>query len=88
MDEILDFTPGTDKIDLGRIDANTLAAGDQGFAWIGSNAFSGTAGELRAYEQGGSWYVEGDVNGDGAADLVIQLTLQGATPLGAADFLP
>ena len=41
MDQILDFTPGTDKIDLDRIDANTAVAGDQAFTWIGSNAFSG-----------------------------------------------
>jgi len=88
MDQITDFTPGTDKIDLSRIDASSLAAGDQAFAWIGSNAFSGTAGELRAYQQSGTWFVEGDVNGDSVADLVIALTLQGPTPLGAGDFLP
>ncbi|HYI41323.1 MAG TPA: M10 family metallopeptidase C-terminal domain-containing protein [Allosphingosinicella sp.] len=87
MDQILDFTPGTDKIELDRIDANTLVGGDQGFSWIGSNAFSGSAGQLRAYQQGGTWFVEGDVNGDGVADLVIALTLQGPTPLGAGDFL-
>jgi Ca2+-binding RTX toxin-like protein len=86
-DQITDFTPGTDKIDLSRIDADTLAAGDQGFSWIGSNAFSGSAGELRAYEQSGTWFVEGDVNGDSVADVVIALTLQGPTPLGAGDFL-
>ncbi|HEU0099687.1 MAG TPA: M10 family metallopeptidase C-terminal domain-containing protein [Allosphingosinicella sp.] len=87
MDQILDFTPGTDRIDLGRIDADSLTAGDQAFAWIGSEAFSGSAGQLRAYEQDGTWFVEGDVNGDGVADLVIALTLQGQAPLGAADFL-
>ncbi|HEY0130574.1 MAG TPA: M10 family metallopeptidase C-terminal domain-containing protein, partial [Allosphingosinicella sp.] len=87
MDRILDFTPGTDKIELDRIDANALVAGNQAFSWIGSSAFTGSAGQLRAYEQGGSWFVEGDVNGDGSADLVIALTLQGATPLGAGDFL-
>ncbi|HYJ84315.1 MAG TPA: M10 family metallopeptidase C-terminal domain-containing protein, partial [Allosphingosinicella sp.] len=87
MDQILDFTPGTDKIDLSRVDANSLAAGDQGFAWIGASAFSGSAGQLRAYQSGGSWIVEGDTNGDGAADLVIALTLQGPTPLAAGDFL-
>ena len=87
IDRILDFTPGTDKIELDRIDARTNVAGDQAFTWIGSNAFSGSAGQLRAYEQSGTWFVEGDVNGDGAADLVIALTLQGPTPLGAGDFL-
>jgi hypothetical protein len=86
MDRILDFTPGTDKIDLSRIDANAGAAGDQAFSWIGSNAFGGVAGQLRAYEQGGTWYVEGDTNGDSVADLVVALTLQGASPLGAGDF--
>jgi len=86
-DHILDFTPGTDKIDLNRVDARTTVAGDQAFTWIGSNAFTGSAGQLRAYEQGGTWYVEGDVNGDAVADLVIALILQGPTPLGAGDFL-
>ncbi|HEY0130548.1 MAG TPA: calcium-binding protein [Allosphingosinicella sp.] len=87
MDHILDFTPGTDKIELDRVDANALVAGNQAFSWIGSSAFTGSAGQLRAYEQGGTWFVEGDVNGDGGADLVIALTLQGPTPLGAGDFL-
>ncbi|HEU0099172.1 MAG TPA: M10 family metallopeptidase C-terminal domain-containing protein [Allosphingosinicella sp.] len=87
LDRITDFTPGTDKIDLSRIDANSAVAGDQAFSWIGSNAFSGSAGQLRAYEQDGSWFVEGDVNGDGVADLVIALTLKGPTPLGPGDFV-
>jgi Ca2+-binding RTX toxin-like protein len=88
MDHILDFTPGTDRIELSRIDANTLVGGDQAFSWIGSSVFSGVAGQLRAFESGGSWFVEGDTNGDGVADLVIQLTLQGPTPLGVGDFIP
>jgi Ca2+-binding RTX toxin-like protein len=87
MDHILDFTPGTDRIELDRIDADTLLAGNQAFSWIGSAAFNGTAGQLRAYETNGSWFVEGDTNGDGVADLVIALSLQGPTPLGAGDFL-
>jgi Ca2+-binding RTX toxin-like protein len=87
MDQILDFTAGTDRIELDRIDANAGAAGDQAFSWIGSGAFTGTAGQLRAYEQNGTWLVEGDTNGDSVADLVIALTLQGQTPLGAGDFI-
>ncbi|MGZ9063572.1 MAG: M10 family metallopeptidase C-terminal domain-containing protein, partial [Allosphingosinicella sp.] len=82
MDQILDFTPGTDKLDLSRIDARANLAGDQAFSWIGSNAFTGSAGQLRAVQQGGSWILEGDTNGDSVADLVVQLTLQGPTPLG------
>ncbi len=87
MDHILDFTAGTDRIELDRIDANAGAAGDQAFSWIGSGPFTGTAGQLRAYEQNGTWFVEGDTNGDSVADLVIALTLQGQTPLGTGDFL-
>jgi serralysin len=87
LDHILDFTPGTDKIDLSRIDANTLVDGDQAFTVIGGAAFSHTAGELRGFQSGGDWFIEGDTNGDGVADFVVQLTLQGPTPLGAGDFL-
>jgi Ca2+-binding RTX toxin-like protein len=86
-DHILDFASGTDRIDLTRIDANAGLAGDQAFSWIGSNAFSGAAGELRAYQSGSDWFVEGDTNGDGAADLVIQVSVTGG-PLVQADFLP
>jgi Ca2+-binding RTX toxin-like protein len=87
MDQILEFMPGTDKIDLSRIDANTGMDGNQAFSWIGSNAFGGFAGQLRAYEQSGTWFVEGDTDGNGSADFVLALTLQGPTPLGAGDFL-
>ncbi|HEU0099488.1 MAG TPA: calcium-binding protein [Allosphingosinicella sp.] len=88
LDRITDFTPGTDKIDLGRIDANTLVAGDQAFTWIGSNAFSGTAGELRIENLNGSgWLLLGDTDGNGFGDLRIILDLQGPTPLSGADFI-
>ncbi|HEX2763966.1 MAG TPA: Calx-beta domain-containing protein [Allosphingosinicella sp.] len=88
-DRILGFTSGTDKIDLAGIDADTLSDGDQAFHWVGANAFSGfgaaSAGELRAYENNGTWFVEGDTNGDGVADLLI--TLESPTPLAQGDFL-
>ncbi|MET1109884.1 MAG: M10 family metallopeptidase C-terminal domain-containing protein [Allosphingosinicella sp.] len=87
MDQITDFTPGADKLDLSRIDANGLAAGDQAFAWIGSAAFSGVAGQLRAFQSGGAWILQGDIDGDAVADLVVALTLQGPTPVGTGDFL-
>jgi hypothetical protein len=86
-DHILDFTPGSDRIDLSSIDANRSIGGDQAFTWIGSNAFGKTAGQLRAFQSGVNWIVEGDINGDGFADLIIALTLQGPTPLGPGDFL-
>ena len=90
-DLIVDFVTGTDKIDLSRIDANTIAGGNQAFTWIGSSAFSGTgtgsAGQLRVYQDGGgSWHVEGDTNGDGVADFAIVFQLGTAAPV-QSDFL-
>ena len=85
-DVIADFAVGLDKVDLSRIDANSGAAGDQAFTFIGSSAFSGTAGELRVREENGFQWAEGDVNGDGAADLVIGFQI-GAAPLAAGDFI-
>jgi Ca2+-binding RTX toxin-like protein len=90
-DHILDFTPGTDWIDLSRIDADTHAAGNQAFHWIGSDGFHGTgpssAGELRAYQAGNSWFVEGDTDGNGSADFVIEFTVVAQAPLEASNFL-
>jgi Ca2+-binding RTX toxin-like protein len=86
-DRILDFAAGTDKIDLGRIDADTQTAGDQAFSWIGSSAFSGSAGQLRAYQEGSNWILQGDTDGDGSADFVVLVTPDGPTPLSASDFV-
>src|SRR5262249_56842695 len=48
-DTIADFSQAQgDKIDLSLIDANTTVVGNQAFDFIGSAAFSNTAGELRA----------------------------------------
>jgi Ca2+-binding RTX toxin-like protein len=85
-DHILDFEYVSDHIALTNIDANTAVAGDQAFSFIGSGPFSNTAGELRAYQSGASWFVEGDVNGDGSADLVIQVDTAGGHAMIAGDF--
>jgi hypothetical protein len=86
-DAVLDFQAGVDKIHLVNMDANSTVAGDQAFTFIGANAFSGTAGQLRAYESGGTWFVEGDTDGNGAADFAIAVTLHSGTSLTASDFL-
>ncbi len=68
-DTITDFATG-DKIDLAGVDANTTLANNQTFTFVGANAFTGTAGELRC--QYG--VLEGDVNGNSIADFSITLT--------------
>ena len=83
--DTLIFAAG-DKIDLALIDANAGTAGvNDAFAFIGAAAFSNVAGQLRAFQSGGQWMVEGDTNGDAVADLVIAVTT--TAPLTAADFL-
>ena len=72
-DLITDLESG-DAIDLSAIDADTGAAGDQAFVQVGG--FTGHAGELTlTYDSGaGETLLEGDVDGDGQADLAIRLT--------------
>ncbi|MFL6857693.1 MAG: calcium-binding protein, partial [Allosphingosinicella sp.] len=78
MDKILDFTSG-DHIDMSR-------AGH--FAFIGSAAFGGHAGELRVENSSGNvWLVQGDADGDGRADFVLQVTVADGHALAGADFL-
>ena len=84
-DTIADFLPGTDRIDLSQIDADAATPGRQAFTFIGSDAFSATAGELRYGFNGTETYLKGDLDGDGAADLVILLSGE-IVPL-VADFI-
>ena len=67
-----------DTIDLSAIDANSGLAGDQAFVWIGTDAFSKTAGELRYDATLGA--ILGDVTGNGRADL--QIFIPNYTPDG------
>jgi len=85
-DRIHDFSAADgDIIRLNGVDANSGLAGDQAFAFIGSGAFSGTAGELRTTQISGNTYVMGDTNGDGTADFWIRL--DGLHTLGQSDFV-
>jgi Ca2+-binding RTX toxin-like protein len=84
-DTIQDFQAGTDLISLRLIDADgNPVNGDTAFAFLGTGAFTGTAGELR-YAISGTTTVSADVDGNGAADIVINLT--GAIALQASNFL-
>ncbi len=79
-DHIMDFSSAEgDKISLSRIDANSIAAGNQAFTYIGAGAFTGVAGQLK-YVGG---FIQGDTNGDRAADFMIECN---AFNLSASDF--
>jgi Ca2+-binding RTX toxin-like protein len=75
-DTIVAFLSGTDKVDLGRIDTDPAAEGDQAFRFIGEEAFSGKGAELRLTynEELARWEAQGDSNGDGIIDLLILFT--------------
>jgi Ca2+-binding RTX toxin-like protein len=76
-DQIRDFEDGVDRIDLRGFSAD--------FDFIGSAAFGGQAGELRAFQAGANTLVAGDLDGDQTADFEILLT--GPHSLSGNDFL-
>jgi hypothetical protein len=75
----MDFNSAEDDdISLDNLDANTKKPDQQHFKFIGSQQFHHHAGELRfkidaAHDR---TIVQGDVNGDGRADLQIELAGQ------------
>ncbi len=85
-DWIADFSQiEGDRIDLRQIDADPATRRNDAFAFIGIEAFSGLAGELRYASDGAQTVIEMDVNGDGIADGLIRLA--GEHVLTAGDFL-
>jgi len=77
-DQITDFNPGTpstaiDRIDVSKIDAQAGVAGNQAFSFIGTNAFTGAKGQLRVRTSDGGLIVQGDVDGNRAADFELLL---------------
>lgn len=85
-DTITDFSQAQrDRVDLSGIDADTTVRGNQTFDFLGDDAFTRHAGEVRVVTGRTLTVVQGDVNGDGRADFAISLT--GALHLKAADFL-
>ena len=74
VDVIDDFTRvDHDRVDLRRVDADAALAGDQAFSFIGDASFAGQAGQLRYVSETDGIVVEGDTNGDGAADIFIRM---------------
>lgn len=76
-DQILDFTSGQDKLDLSGFSA--------ALTFIGTGAFSGTAGEVRYYNLAGIGYVVGDLDGNQIADF--QLLLMNGAAVVAGDVI-
>ena len=85
LDQVTDFAHAEgDKLVLSGIDA--IEGGfDNAFTLIGANGFSGTAGELHYVVGVGRVTVEGDTNGDSAADFSI--IVLGVATLAAEDFV-
>jgi Ca2+-binding RTX toxin-like protein len=85
FDVITDFSRKQgDRIDLSAIDART-GKKNQAFTFIEDDAFSKTKGELRYEKFAKATFVYGDVNGDGKADLKIQIAK--AIDLKLGDFV-
>jgi Ca2+-binding RTX toxin-like protein len=83
-DVITDFSVKDDTIDFSGIDANTKKSGDQAFKFDGKGDLSGKAGSLVYQFVNGNTVVLGDLDGDGKADIA--LDLNGKIKLTAADF--
>lgn len=84
-DRILDFSHAEgDRINLAAVDARPGGA-DDAFAFIGTAAFSGVAGQLRYQISSGETLVTGDLNGDRVADFMV--VLAGSHALVSADFV-
>ena len=83
-DTITDFSHADgDKIDLSALDANSKVKGVNSFSLV--DHFTGVAGQLEVVSQNGGYFVEGDVDGDGHADLAI--FVHSNTKLIASDFV-
>lgn len=85
-DHINDFQQAQhDHISVHGIDADTTAAGNQDFSFIGTDPFSGQAGELRySILANGHTIIAANVNDDKSADFTIELN--SAVTLVGGDF--
>jgi serralysin len=67
---------GGEVINLAAIDAIGATLAEDAFSFIGTAAFS-AAGQLRWQDQGATRLIQGEVNGDGVADVTIIVTAAG-----------
>ncbi len=85
-DQIMDFDPAKDVIDLSHIDANLTPPGVQNFTFIGTAPFSGSGAQVR-YQQDPTHdvtYVQAALAGDSSPDFTVKL--DGLRTLTAANF--
>ena len=80
-DVIQDFVHGIDQINLKKVDGNAGENGNQKLKYIGSNSFSGEAGEFRTTAH----VLSADLDGDGSADF--QLKVDGLASATQHDFI-
>jgi Ca2+-binding RTX toxin-like protein len=84
-DLILDYQDGMDRIDLSVIDADGAFGTLNAFRFQAERPVFTSAGDLWVAQEGNSTWVRGDTNGDGAANLEIQIA--GLHQLTASDFI-
>ncbi|HEX8258462.1 MAG TPA: hypothetical protein VF589_12600 [Allosphingosinicella sp.] len=72
-DRILLFDRNQDIIDLELVDADSVAAGNQEFTFIGTASFSNVAGQLRAVNAGANVFLQADLDGNGTTDFQVIL---------------
>jgi Ca2+-binding RTX toxin-like protein len=85
-DSVTDFNRAEgDRINLAQIDARTGTAGNDGFSFVGTAAFTGQAGELRYEVVNGSAILQGDTDGDKSADFFLKVDQ--ITTIAAADLI-
>ena len=84
-DRITDFTPGSDRLVL-YVDAHSATPVMEMPGYVGTGAFiAGGVGSARSAPIAGGQQVQVDVDGNGSADLFIDL-MGVAAPLAASDF--
>lgn len=84
-DIVADFLPGVDDLSFTLMDANSVVAGNQNFAWRGTGAFTG-AGQLRYVQSGGNTIVQANLDGN-LATVEFEVQLNGLKTLTAADII-